>query len=257
MTAVLTYHQLTDERSPLSISPELFSEHLAVLAAAGVDVVTAAELAAVRRSGDVPERAVVLTFDDGFAAAVAAARPRLAAANMRATFFCVAGHIGGRSDWASRLSDAPVAGLATLDALATLAADGHEIGSHGWSHAPLDDAAEPRREIEASKALLTELTRSEVATFAYPYGARPSTKALELVAQHYEAAFGTSAGRVEASDDMFALPRIDAHYVRDPRVLRRVVLGVFDGYLRARRMTAHARRTLKKDYAPRLVGAAR
>src|SRR5581483_10146052 len=115
VTVVLYYHQLGTEPSPLAVSPALFSEHLAVVAESGLRVVTAAELAdAVREGSDVSDL-VAITFDDGFAAA-----------EMRATFFCVAGHLGGRSDWPSRLPDAPVEPLATADDLRTLAAGGHE-----------------------------------------------------------------------------------------------------------------------------------
>jgi len=254
VTVVLYYHQLGTEPSPLAVSPALFSEHLAVVAESGLRVVTAAELAdAVREGSDVSDL-VAITFDDGFAAAVSEAATRLAAAEMRATFFCVAGHLGGRSDWPSRLPDAPVEPLATADDLRTLAAGGHEIGSHGWTHAPLDGAADLERELVASRRALEDAVGAEVRTFAYPYGALPSAAAARVVAATYEAAYTTRIGRVSADSSRFELPRVDAHYVRDPRVLRRVLAGALDTYLGFRRLGSRTRRALRKDYVA--VGAA-
>jgi peptidoglycan/xylan/chitin deacetylase (PgdA/CDA1 family) len=193
----------------------------------------------------------VLTFDDGFAAAVREAPARLEAAEMRATFFVVAGHIAGASDWHSRVPGAPVAALAPAPELTDLARRGHEIGSHGWFHEPLDGDADLQREIVESKTALAAATQAEIRTFAYPYGARPTTAARSLVEQTYDAAFGTAARRVSPGSPRWNLPRIDAHYVRDPVLLRRVVTGSLDEYLTLRRVASRARRTFRKDYVHR------
>lgn len=253
MTVVLYYHQLNEDSSPLSVSPDLFARHLDVIAEVRADVITAAQLADARRRGESPDAAVVITFDDSFANAVEQARPLLAAREMRATFFCVAGHVGGSSDWPSRLPDAPVQPLADADALRALARDGHEVASHGWTHAPLDDDADLDCEIVRSRDALSTLIGGAVRTFAYPYGASPTPAARAAVARTYDLAFGTRVGRVEASSDSALLPRVDAHYVRDPRLLRRVLTGSLDAYLGIRRLGARTRRVVRRDY----VGAAR
>jgi peptidoglycan/xylan/chitin deacetylase (PgdA/CDA1 family) len=247
VTLVLYYHELSEERSPLCVSPRLFTQHLETLAACGATTLTAGELADALAEGGVPERTVVLTFDDAFAAAVREARPRLDAAGMRATFFCVAGHIGGRSDWASRTPDAPVGELASADELRALAVDGHELGSHGWSHAPLDGEADVQREVVESKHALAAAADARIRSFAYPYGAAPTAAVRAAVADTYDISFGTTIGRVDRAA-RHDLPRVDAHYVRDPRLLRRVVLGSFDAYLRARRLGSRTRRIVRKDY---------
>ena len=254
---VLCYHDVSYDRSPLAIEPELFSQHLAVLDSCGATVLTASEVLTALEQRQVPERAVALTFDDGFAGAASEGRRRLAGAQMRATFFCVAGHLGGASDWPSRRGNAPVGRLASSDQIALLAREGHEIGSHGWSHAPLDAAADLRRELVESQVALTAATGSEIRTFAYPYGALPIAAAGALVEETYSGAFTTAGRRVTSTSSPFSVPRVDSHYVRDPRVLRSVVLGEFDAYLRARRMGARTRRALRKDYATRAVAGAK
>jgi peptidoglycan/xylan/chitin deacetylase (PgdA/CDA1 family) len=143
--------------------------------------------------------------------------------------------------------------LADADALRALVRDGHEIGSHGWSHAPLDGDADIERELVGSREALGALTSADVRTFAYPYGARPSIAARVAAARTYELAFGTTTGRLAPSSDRAFLPRVDAHYVRDPRLLRRVLSGSWDAYLGFRRLGSRTRRAVRRDY----VGAGR
>ena len=92
------------------------------------------------RRGRLPERAVALTFDDGFRSVAREAAPLLRDRGVRATVFCVSGRLGGESDWPSRRPGAGTAQLADADELAALAADGWEVGCHGATHAPLVDA---------------------------------------------------------------------------------------------------------------------
>ena len=47
---------------------------------------------------------------------------------------------------------------------------------------------------------------------------------------------------------MLALPRVDAYYLRRPELLRRVLEGARDEYLRLRAIAARARRLFWKDY---------
>jgi peptidoglycan/xylan/chitin deacetylase (PgdA/CDA1 family) len=250
VTVVLYYHELSDVRSPLAVSPKLFSEHMTVLSECRAEVLTAGELVEALDAGPLPPRTVVITFDDCFAAAVCEAHAILGAAGFRATFYAVAGHLGGDNRWPTQPAGAPVAPLASADDLAALAADGHEIGSHGWTHAPLDRPADLTREIVDSRKSLAAATRAEIRTFAYPYGARPTAAAHALVAATYTGAFATTIGRINTGSPRWRLPRVDAHYLRDPRLLRRVVTGSLDAYLSARRFGSRGRRVFFKDYVP-------
>ena len=66
--AVLMYHRIADERLDpwrLCVSPENFAEHLELLRATRVRLMTVADLAASLATGVVPRRAVAITFDDG------------------------------------------------------------------------------------------------------------------------------------------------------------------------------------------------
>jgi hypothetical protein len=49
--------------------------------------------------------------------------------------------------------------------------------------------------------------------------------------------------------DRLALPRVDAHYVRQPERLERLLAGSLGSYLRLRRVGAGTRRLVRRDYA--------
>jgi hypothetical protein len=70
-----------------------------------------------------------------------------------------------------------------------------------------------------------------------------------LVEETYSSASTARLDAVDAGTDPFALPRVDAHYVRRPDILRRVLAGELGAYLWARRVGARARRAVVKDYA--------
>src|SRR5262249_55751929 len=91
---VLMYHGVERRSGPLFVEPGLFAEHVAVIAESGLPVLTVGEVGALLRDGRLPARAVALTFDDGFASVVEHAAPLLHERGLRATVFCVTGHLG-------------------------------------------------------------------------------------------------------------------------------------------------------------------
>ncbi len=248
---VLTYHAVDDGDGPLHVDPGTFAAHLDCIVESDAAVVTVAELARAVRNRESAVNRVAITFDDGLASVARAAAPMLAERGLRATVYCVAGHVGGTSDWPTALPGSPALELADAEDLAGLAREGWEIGSHGMTHMPLrtDDPVALEREVTRSKAVLEEVAHAPVTTFAYPYGAQPTPAAAALVASTYDAACTTALGVVGPGCDPYALPRIDAHYVRRPRLVRAALSGALGPYLRARRLGASARRTLRRDYA--------
>lgn len=255
---ILAYHAVEAGPRPLCVEPGRFAEQLDALVDAGARTLRMSEIAAGLRSGDPPDRAVAITFDDGFASVVEQAVPALVERGMRATIFCVAGHIGGTNDWASQSTSAPRRPLAGQAQLSELARLGFEIGSHGIDHLPLNAASaeQLRREIVDSQAALEQAIAAPVRCLAYPYGAEPPASARPLLAATYVAACGTRAGRARTGQDLFALPRVDAHYVHRPALLRRAAAGTIDPYLGARRRAAALRRRWSPDHAQKSIGGA-
>lgn len=247
---VLTYHGVGPAEGPLFVDPSLFASHLDCIVESGARVLTVSELAHALRHGTLAGRNVAITFDDGMESVTRLAAPLLAERELRATVFCVAGHVGGESNWPSARSGAPCVALSGAEALAGLVAEGWEIGCHGMTHAPLGtaDAECLRREIVDAKHVLEALTGADVTSFAYPYGERPTPTAARLVSSSYEAACATALGVADQASEPYALPRVDSHYVRRPALLRAALSGELSGYLRLRRLGASARRTLRGDF---------
>jgi peptidoglycan/xylan/chitin deacetylase (PgdA/CDA1 family) len=216
----------------------------------GCVVQTVSELASSLREGRLEERAVAVTFDDGYDD-VAVAASAMLERDMRGTVFCVAGHLGGQSDWPTMPSHIPRHALADAGQLAGLAEAGFEIGSHGMEHAPLleDCAVSLDTEIVESRAVLERDVGVRVRSFAFPYGVAPTAAGRKLLEQEYEAACGGGLRRVTAADDPLQLPRMDAHYLRRPLLLRHAVRGSLGPYLALRRAGARARRLAQKDWA--------
>lgn len=89
---VLMYHDIGDEEpdNGMVITPELFEEQLAALRNAGYESVSFAELEEyVNGTGTLPERCVVITFDDGYRSNYEYAYPILRKYGFKATVFAV------------------------------------------------------------------------------------------------------------------------------------------------------------------------
>jgi peptidoglycan/xylan/chitin deacetylase (PgdA/CDA1 family) len=99
---ILLYHRVTKLRSDpqlLCVTPQHFSEHLDVLRK-DYNPLRLQGLSQDLRCGTVPRRAVVVTFDDGYADNLYNAKPVLEHFNIPATIFVATGSLGlGREFW--------------------------------------------------------------------------------------------------------------------------------------------------------------
>lgn len=90
---ILMYHRVADlalDPQCLAVRPERFAAHLEVLHGIG-RVMPLADLVAAMTTGDVPDGAVAVTFDDGYADNLGVAAPLLEAHGVPATVFVTAG----------------------------------------------------------------------------------------------------------------------------------------------------------------------
>lgn len=97
---VLGYHRVADTpRDPYSlcVTPARFAEHLAYIRR-HLNPVSLSDLASGVRDGSIPERAVAITFDDGYLDNLREAAPLLEAYDVPATVFVVASK-RGRGFW--------------------------------------------------------------------------------------------------------------------------------------------------------------
>jgi peptidoglycan/xylan/chitin deacetylase (PgdA/CDA1 family) len=136
---ILLYHRVAAPLADpllLCTSPAHFEEHLAVIQKEYTPV-GLAELAAAAAAGRIPERAVAVTFDDGYADNLHAAAPLLARYGMRATVFVAGACLEGNPFFYDELEEILLLS-ARLPKRLALAIDGvkHSWDMENWSRLP-------------------------------------------------------------------------------------------------------------------------
>jgi peptidoglycan/xylan/chitin deacetylase (PgdA/CDA1 family) len=247
---ILTYHSISGGASPLEISPALFIEQMEWLKA-NARVVPLAVLPPMLAGGEsFSPRVVVLTFDDGFRNFYSAAAPVLSRFGFPATVFLPTSFLGRTNAWPGQPSWVAPQPLMEWAQVRELAEQGISFGSHSVTHPDLTTlaAAELEQELGKSQREIESQTGRPAEFFCYPYGRWNS--AVRAAAQRvYRGACCTGAGVVESDADPFALPRVDAHYVRSSVWFRRLFTRSFEAYIATRRMIRRLRRQPEGIYS--------
>lgn len=263
---VLLYHSVSDTPTgrfgPFTVSRAQLAAHLDVMLERGHRPITVAQLFDGLASRTLPDRAVVLTFDDGFADFAVNAWPLLTDRGLTATLYVTAGDLGGRSEWL-----APVGArlpMLSRREITDLAADGCEIGAHSMTHPHLDCLPDvfAAEEIRASKAVLEDVIGARVDSFAYPHGYHSRATKELVVAAGYRSATAVRNALSHADDDPYAIARVTVTADFSPTDVARVLdgRGVATAAPRESWQTAvwrQARRMARPTGAGRLAAAGR
>lgn len=238
---ILMYHSISDGPPPTCIPPETFARQMRALDECGRPVIALDHVVeALASGGDIPEGAVVLSFDDGFLDFAEHAWPELSRRGWPATVFLPSDHMGKRETWRGGLS--PGRHLLTWDQVNTLASEGVDFGSHSASHPDLTllDDTVLNHEVEAPQEAIRRRTGRTPRHFAPPYG-RSNARVRGAVRRTYASSCGTTLARTEPGADLFDLPRIEMHYFTDDRTWRRHLDGRGGLYLSLRAALRRAR----------------
>jgi peptidoglycan/xylan/chitin deacetylase (PgdA/CDA1 family) len=172
---ILLYHSVTSDPpdwiAPYTVTPDSLSAQLDLLVADGRTSLTVSDLVdRLDHDRPLPERPVVITFDDGFEDTMTAAAPALTERGLAATVFVTTGAL--RGDGRHSNVHALPARMLHWSQLAQLEALGVEIGAHAHTHPELDAVSISRAadEVWRSKELLEEALSHRVDSFAYPHG---------------------------------------------------------------------------------------
>ena len=227
------------------VPPRVFADQLDGLLAAGMQTITAGQVVAAAASGkvdEIPDRAVILTFDDAFSDFQSEALPALRERRMVATLFVPTAFIGRRASWLDDIGEGHRTHLGRSELRAVHAA-GIECGAHSHSHPQLDRLRSPRElvdEVRTPRYRLEELLNNRVTTFAYPFGYHSSTVRRAVADAGYLGAFRVDNVRSRPfDDDLLALPRLtvtegmDASKVLAAIERRRTLVS--DGYATSKR----------------------
>jgi peptidoglycan/xylan/chitin deacetylase (PgdA/CDA1 family) len=211
---LLNYHQVGDfpkrpARRSLYCHAARFTAQMEYLRQGGFHVLTMDEAAArLRGERALPERAVVLTFDDGYENFYTHAFPVLARHRYGAIVYVLSGLIGQTARWYARDGRDPPR-LLGRDQIVELRRAGIEIGSHGVSHLKLaeTESEQVREELVRSKSELEDLLGEEVRHFCYPYGSHNAAVVEAARAAGYATAVTNVRRAARRGDDLLALPR--------------------------------------------------
>jgi peptidoglycan/xylan/chitin deacetylase (PgdA/CDA1 family) len=227
---VLLYHSVSENPSSAiaryAVAPAAFARQLDAVVESGRTALTLSEYAAALGTQRLPQRAIVITFDDGYADFYEHAFAELVRRGLPCTLYVTTGFLEGRAG--SRTHACPPDRMLQWSQLPELAASGVEIGGHSHSHFQLDTLRRDnaRVEIMRCKTLLEDALEAEVATFAYPHGySSPAVKSLTRTAGYRSAAGVKNAFSSEA-DDPFSLARLTIFNTTDGEELGGWLRGV-------------------------------
>ncbi len=195
---VLNYHRVDSGiRHSLVVPPEEFKKQMQYLHDEGYHTITLDDLYEYVTNGkELPDKPVLITFDDGYIDNYNEAFPILKEYNFKATLFMITSSIGENR-------------FMNLPQLKEMQANGIDIQSHTVNHKDLRDMSldNARDELISSKAILEDRIGHQVRYIAYPGGF--ANKDIDRMAQEsgYRMAFTVQAGNVEPGQDLYKLPR--------------------------------------------------
>ena len=209
---IIMYHRVTDERDELAVCRRRFREQMEFLALEGYRVVDIPEFANLLAAGELRERTIGLSFDDGYRDVAENALPVLAEYGFRATVFIATGVTDGRVTFSWYREQPPVLGwdeIVELDRAGPLGFEAHTLTHPNLLAVDYGTAA---KEIAGSKAELEKHLARDVTVFSYPTGLFGERERRLVSEAGYRFAVSCEPGVNLPATDRFALRRrqIDA-----------------------------------------------
>ncbi len=197
---VLMYHNISNQGNTAYITRVSdFRAQMKYLYEAGYQTITVAQVAeAIRSGGVLPEKAVVLTFDDGYEGVYENAFPIMEEYGFTGTAYIITGTLEKSQSY----------GYMKPEQLQELAEAGWEFGSHTINHANLKTIATGFvDEVKGSKETLEDLIGVDVVTFSYPFAASNDWIAGEVKKYGYESAVGVGTLNTHTHKGLYFLSR--------------------------------------------------
>jgi len=199
LVPILLYHQIGYSRiqgNEYYISPEEFDKQMALLHAWGYETIPVEVLAyAILNGAELPQKPIILTFDDGNDNTYTTVFPILQKYNFTGTTYIVYNYVGA-------------ARYMNKKQIQELYEAGWEIGSHSLSHKDLTQ--NPKRiesEIVDSRLRLQALLEVPITSFAYPFGAYNDDALYYVKQARYIDAVGLGVDMHQNNGNIYYLPR--------------------------------------------------
>ena len=203
----------------------------------------------LRRREPFPERAFVVTFDDGYQSVYDEAFPVLQQFGVSATVFLTVGEKGDGSA-GGRLPSFEGRSMLSWSEMREMQRRGISFGAHTLTHPDLTRLPSYRIEAEVfgSKRIIEDALGIGVDCFAYPYG-RFDSRSHDIVRQHFSYACTDRLGLITRKSDHYLLERVDAYYLRTEALFDLMLSRLFPWYIRARSISRSIRRAVARNVA--------
>ncbi|MFA4930920.1 MAG: polysaccharide deacetylase family protein [Patescibacteria group bacterium] len=203
---ILMFHYIEDVpadthdqmRYKLSYSPQKLEQLLQYLSEQNIQTLTFWDIKDILAGQKAaPDRAIVLTFDDGYLDQYQNAFPLLEKYHQHGVFYIITNQPDQDSNYM------------TWPQIKTLQLAGHEIGSHTVSHPNLTSLSltQVDQEMQQSKQIIEEKIDYPIISFCYPIG-KYNDDIINIAKQYYLFGRTTSAGTELHTDRRFQLPII-------------------------------------------------
>jgi len=196
---ILLYHQIGGEtyESRYKVSVPDFRLQMQTLHEMGYTAIPISVLLDVLiNGGDLPDKPIVITFDDGHESVYENAFPIMQSFHYPGVFYIVANRIYDTKDFVN------------VEILKEMVAAGWEIGSHGYTHSNLTfDHSSVNHEIAYSRLDLQDALSVEIQTFAYPYGAVDPFLSEKVADYGYRAGMGLGTSNQHSLNSLYYLNR--------------------------------------------------
>jgi peptidoglycan/xylan/chitin deacetylase (PgdA/CDA1 family) len=224
---ILCYHQIrnwkpTDGKVGKDYIVEIqnFKDQMKMLADSGYHTILPDQLYAYLNTGaPLPEKPVMLTFDDTDEDQFTVANPTLKKYGFKAVYFIMTVTIGKKGKFVDYMSS---------DQIKTLSDEGNVIGSHTYDHKNFKkyEGKDWEEQLDKPTKRLEEITGKKITTFAYPFGLWNAKGIPELKKRGFKMAFSLADKRDE-NDPLFTIRRIIASGYWSPKTLHNSMVRSF------------------------------
>jgi peptidoglycan/xylan/chitin deacetylase (PgdA/CDA1 family) len=203
---ILNYHKVDNMNISLSVLPKDFDAQMAYLKENGYHTISPGELYASLTEGtELPDKPVLITFDDGYADNYIYAYPILQKYDFKGTIFVITSFMGTQKNYL------------TWEQAREMEAHGISIESHTVTHKSLTELSDDqlRAELVNSKKTIEEKLNKQVEFLAYPTGTYNLHIAQIVKEAGYKGAFTIKYGNVDKASNMYALERVPVFHTEN------------------------------------------
>jgi peptidoglycan/xylan/chitin deacetylase (PgdA/CDA1 family) len=199
---IIMYHHIRDEKNGdrYSVSIENFSNQMALLRKFGYQTISTQQLVEHLVKGrTLPERPIIITFDDGYEDVYLNAYPIMEKYGFSGVVYIVSDRLYAN-------------GFLKVDLLKDLLKDGWEVGSHSITHADLvNNNNYVRQEVLQSKLDLEKALGIKVYSFAYPFGLNDPYVSKKVSEYGYKSGMGVGVFNQHSVGSLFNLSRREVY----------------------------------------------